>query len=160
QMQLNDPGFQKFVSSTGFDPRYDLSEMIAATSATGGGPNTGLLAGKGSFQVSQITGAAITQGGKVTTYRGINLISGPEPNSPVVAFLDANTALIGDTGSVQAAIDRKLSGTKYYGPLAQKAQAASLSNQVWFATVTPLSEFLSGRVDNPSLNNLAQNNLL
>src|ERR1700676_3734489 len=33
QMQFNDPGFQKFMTVTGFDPRSDLHEILAATSA-------------------------------------------------------------------------------------------------------------------------------
>src|SRR6266404_5576775 len=130
QMQL-DAGFLKFVTTTGFDPRRDLREILAA--------------------------AATANGGTVTQYRGFNLLSSAEQGSnSAVAFLDTTTAAMGDADTVKAAIDRRIAGSNFSGPLAQKANEVSAVNQAWFATVTPLSEFLSGKVDNPNLNGITQ----
>lgn len=156
QMQPNDTAFVKFITATGFDPRHDLHEIVAATSAN----NSGLVLGRGTFQVSQITAAASAQGGQVTAYNGVNMITGPGSGSGAVAFLDSSTVAFGDLGSVQGAIDRRNAGKPSLDPtLAQKAQDASTTNQAWFATTTPLSNFLNGKMANQNLNNLSQNNL-
>jgi hypothetical protein len=157
QMQPSDPGFLNFISTTGFDPRHDLREILASSS---GANHSGLILGRGTFQVPQILAAATAKGGTVTIYNTISIISGPGQNSGAVAFLDNSTAAIGDLTSVQGAIDRRGASAPAVDPvLAQKAQDASASNQAWFATTTPLSDFLNGKVVNPNLNNLSQNNL-
>ncbi len=157
QFQPNDPGFLKFISTTGFDPRHDLREILAATS---GAQQSGLIAGRGTFNVAQILGAAAAQGGTVTVYNTISIITGPNRGSGAVAFLDGSTALMGDLASVKAAIDRRTATAPGVdATLVQKAQDASSSNQIWFATTMPLSDFLNGKLANPNLNNLSQNNL-
>ena len=154
QMQPNDPGLLQFISATGFDPRHDLREVLAATSAN----NSGLVLGRGTFQVPQILAAAAAKGGTVTVYNTISIISGQ--GNGAVAFLDGNTVAIGDLASVKGAIDRRgASKTSADATLAQKAQDASAANQAWFATTTPLSDFLSGKLANPNLGNLSQNSL-
>src|SRR5579885_1426270 len=156
QVQPNDPGFLKFISTTGFDPRHDLREILAASNGASGG----IVVGKGTFNVAQITAAATAHGATVTQYRGVSVISGPENGKGAVAFLDGSTAAMGDLASVQAAIDRKGSANPGVDPaLAKKASDASLTNQAWFATTSPLSDFLNGKIANPNLNNLSQNNL-
>src|SRR5271170_1851117 len=48
QMQSNDTGFLQFISSTGFDPRKDLLEILAATPSTGSSTaHSGLILGRG-----------------------------------------------------------------------------------------------------------------
>src|SRR5580700_10517623 len=70
QMQSNDTGFLQFISSTGFDPRKDLLEIVAATPATASSTaHSGLILGRGVFQPAMIIGAATEQGGTVTNYR-------------------------------------------------------------------------------------------
>src|ERR1700728_885484 len=73
QMQSNDTGFLQFISSTGFDPRKDLLEILAATSATSSPSSatthSGLILGRGVFQPAMIIGAATEQGGVITSYR-------------------------------------------------------------------------------------------
>jgi len=158
QMQPNDPGFLKFISETGFDPRYNLTQVLAATSAAG---NSGLVLGRGNFQISQLEAAAKAHGGTVTSYKGVDIITSPNQNSTgAVAFLDGSTAAIGDLASVQGAIDRRGSSKPSADAgLIQKANDASNANQAWFATTTPLSDFLNGKTANANLNNLSQNNL-
>ena len=156
QFQPNDPGFLKFMSATGFDPRHDLREVLAATSSN----STALLLGRGTFQVPQITATATADGATVTPYHGVNIINPPNKGSVAIAFLDGSTAAIGDVASIQGAIDRRGASKPVVDPaLARKATDASGANQAWFATTTPLSDFLNGKLDNSNLTNLSQNNL-
>jgi hypothetical protein len=146
QMQSNDTGFLQFISSTGFDPRKDLQEILAATPSTSGTTHSALILGRGVFQPAMIIGAATEKGGTVTNYRGFSLI-GPPANQTgdnvSLAFLDGATAAMGDVASVKSAIDRKLAGSTFSGALAQTAIAVSGANSAWFATTTPLSDFMS-----------------
>src|SRR5271167_2471680 len=67
QMQFNDTGFLQFLSSTGFDPRKDLHEIVAATPSTSTSTvHTALIVGRGVFNPAMVTGAATSQGGTVT----------------------------------------------------------------------------------------------
>lgn len=162
QMQSNDAGFLQFITSTGFDPRKDLLEVLAATPANSSSTShSGLILGRGVFQPAMIIGAATQEGGTVTNYRGFSLI-GPPTNQTgdnfALAFLDGATAAMGDVTSVKSVIDRKLSASTFTGPLAQSAIAVSASNSAWFATTTPLSDFMSTKQSN--LNGIAQSPLL
>lgn len=149
QMQFNDGDFLKFISSTGFDPRKDLHEIVAATSSTGSSStHAGLILGRGVFNPSMIIGSATAEGGVITNYHGFNMIGPPPGQSgdPVaLTFLDGSTAAMGDVASVKAAIDRKIAGATYTGALAQSAVQVSASNSAWFATATPLADFMSTR---------------
>jgi hypothetical protein len=149
QMQFNDSDFVKFISSTGFDPRKDLHEIVAATSSTGSSStHAGLILGRGVFNPSMIIGSATAEGGVITNYHGFNMIGPPPGQSgdPVaLTFLDGSTAAMGDVASVKAAIDRKIAGATYTGALAQSAVQVSASNSAWFATATPLADFMSTR---------------
>jgi hypothetical protein len=158
QMQSSDAGFLQFMTATGFDPRKDLLEIVAATPSTAASTgHSGLLLGRGVFQPAMIIGAATEQGGTVTNYRGFSLIG--QTNEPVaLTFLDGSTVAIGDIASVKSAIDRKLSGSTFSGALATAAVAVSASNSAWFATTTPLSDFMSSKAGN--LGGVAQAPLL
>ncbi len=160
RIQSNDPGLQKFITATGFDPLTDLNQILAATNADGR-PARGatLILGRGSFNVAQLTSAATLMGATETQYRGVNILTAKRsPNS--VAFLDGTTAVMGNMALVQAVIDRNLSGATFSGPLAQQAQSVSATNQAWFATTVPISDFLNGNLTSPNLSNLTQSNLL
>jgi len=70
--QFNDPGFLKFIADTGFDPRHDLREIVAAT---GGTEQNSIVLGRGSFQPAKIAAAATaTAGASVTKYKGFDVI--------------------------------------------------------------------------------------
>jgi hypothetical protein len=143
QMQSNDAGFVQFISSTGFDPRKDLLEIVAATPSSGSSTaHAGLVLGRGVFQPAMIIGSATEKGGTVTNYRGFSLI-GQIGETLALTFLDGATAAMGDIASVKSAIDRKLSNSTYTGALAQTAVAVSATNSAWFATNTPLADFMS-----------------
>jgi hypothetical protein len=163
QMQFNDNGFLQFMASTGFDPRKDLHEIVAATpAASATGPHTALIVGRGVFAPAMIIGTATAQGGTVTNYRGFNLIGPPAGQSKeavALTFLDASTAAMGDLASVKAAIDRKLAGATFTGALATTAVQVSASNSAWFATNAPLGDFISTR-DSGNLAPVAQSGLV
>jgi hypothetical protein len=160
QMQPTDTGFQKFVAATGFNPTRDLQQVLAATGTTTPNHDNVLVLGRGTFQPSQITTAALAAGGTVTQYQGIAILTGPEHDSHgSLAFLDSTTVVLGDIAVVQAAIDRRIAGSGFTGPLAKAAQTVSATNQAWFATVTPLSDFLNGKLSG-NLGNVSQGNLL
>ena len=160
QIQLNDPGFQQFITATGFNPARDLQQILAATGDTTVNKNNVLVLGRGAFQAQQIVAAALAAGGSVTQYKGLNIITGPNTSSDAaIAFLDNTTTLIGSLAAVEAGIDRSLSNPSYTGPLAQAAQSASGANSAWFVTQTPLSDFLNGKVSG-NLGAVSQNNLL
>ncbi len=164
QMQPGDADFQKFIQQTGFDPTHNLHELLGATNSDGSSNTlTAILLARGSFAPAQILAAATAHGGTITTYKGFSIIAPPDSKSSgAIVCLDSTTAAVGDLASVQAAIDRYLAHSKFdtSSPLAQKALAVSASNQAWFATVTPLSQFLNGKLGGTSANNLTQNNLL
>jgi hypothetical protein len=149
QIQLG-ADFDKITAATGFDPRRDLQEIIAATAAADPtqAPRTqsGLVLGRGSFQPAKLSTAAVLAGATTSTYKGFEILanSAGGKNGGVV-FLDNSTVATGDIPSLKAAIDRRVAGVAFSGPLAQKASAASASNDAWFATATP-STFLAGKL--------------
>ena len=156
--QIDDPKLQALMAMTGFDPRHDLREILAATSSAS--TEAGLVLARGAFQPAKFVSAATTSGGSTTSHRGFTVIL-PEANGQgAIAFLDNTIAVIGNLAAVQSAIDRRFSGAVFSGPLAQKAQAVSNSNDAWFATLTPLSDFLAGKAANPTVNNAMQSDLL
>ena len=161
QFQPNSTGFLEFVGATGFDPRYNLQYVLAATSPNAASGQNVLILGAGTFVPSKITAAATATGATTSQYNGVTIITEPSRSSSgqstSLAFLDNSTVAIGGLPLVQAAIDRKAANTVFSGALAQQALSASGAYQAWFATVTPLSDFLNGKLGN--LGNLSQNNL-
>jgi hypothetical protein len=174
QMEPGDAGFQKFILTTGFDPTRDLQQVLGATNGTGAtatatnGTATTAASGalalaRGTFVPSQILAAATAQGGVITAYRGFSIISPPAGDTAsngAIVFLDATTAAAGDVAMVKGAIDRYIAHATYSTALGQKAQQVSTANQAWFVTLTPLSDFLGGKLGGTGLNGVGQNNLL
>lgn len=166
QMQFNDTGFQQLLAATGFDPRTDLNEILAATPATSSGTHSGLILGSGVFNPAMILSTATAKGAILSVYKGFTLIAPPPSNTPnqpsatvTLTFLDGATAAMGDPASVKGAIDRKVASATFTGPLADSATQVSASNSAWFATNTPLSDFMSAR-PNTNLGPIAQSGLM
>jgi hypothetical protein len=61
-------GLDNFVAATGFDPRQDLREIVAASA----GESHWLIAGRGSFTATRIAGLAEMAGATVTRYKGVD----------------------------------------------------------------------------------------
>jgi hypothetical protein len=158
-----DPTLNQIMSATGFDPRQDLHEIVAASASAPGKPPTGLVIGRGVFQPSRISAAAVLAGATSSNYHGVDILTATDrygtPTGAALptasaAFLDATIVVLGDTASVQAAIDRHIASAVFSGPLAQKAMQASAGNDIWFVTSQSPASFFAGQTPDQSLGNL------
>ncbi len=158
QVPAADPNLDRIIAATGFDPRRDLHEIVAAAA----GPGNALVIGRGSFQPGRISSAAILAGATSANYNGVDILTGKRAAAPAngkeaapgaVAFLDAFTVLLGPVDAVKAAIDRHHAGTTFSGPLAQSAMQVSAGNDAWFVSSSPAS-FMNGKLPDQNLGNL------
>jgi hypothetical protein len=136
--------FQTFVTATGFDPRHDISEILAASSSNVTTPS-GLVLAIGNFNVPQITAAiaakAPTQ--TVQTYDGATLFTSTNAKSTfALAFLGTNIAIVGDIASVKAAIDRSPNANSINPALAVQVQTLSTTEDAWVVTNSPLTSLI------------------
>lgn len=132
-MPAADQGLQNLIATTGFDPRQDLTEILAA--GAGQGSKSGLVLARGNFNVPQITAAAKNQ--QVQTYDGATLLTSTNPkDNGAVAFLNGSIAIAGDTASVKAALDRQTNPAPIDPAIATEAQTLSAANDAWSLTTT------------------------
>ena len=161
QMQDDDRDFQDFFALTGFDPRTDLREILAATDSTDKS-SRGIVAARGTFDETKLSAAASVKGGLITTYQGIKLLTPPAGTGHgdgAVAFLGNGFVLAGPSASVKAAIDRQSAGLKISPDLAARIQSASSSYDAW--VVTTASPANLGRIPAPAaLDGAMQGNLV
>jgi hypothetical protein len=163
-LSVNDTQLQEFTAETGFDPRYDVNEIVIASNWKPNTPdNRWIVAGHGAFNVSKITSVALAHGGTLVPYQGVNLVTHAAASKSQVdtgiAFLDNSTALVGDLISVKAAIDRKKGNTGADVTILTKAQSASSGKDFWFVTLVPLSNF-AGSIPSGNAGGALQGNLL
>lgn len=144
-------GLDQIMALTGFDPRRDLHELVAASV----GGQSGLVIGRGVFQPARIAAAAVLGGAVSSNYSGIQILSAKGNQASSVAFLDSTTVLAGNTDAVKAAIDRSIAGTRFSGPLAQQAMMVSASNDAWFASAASPGSLLAGKVPDQNLGGLS-----
>ncbi len=151
----------KFVAATGFDPRRDLSEILFAGDAlpTGKGSSTGVLVARGTFNPARIAGIVQAHGGVVTSFQGVDLMTGGNSNTWGIALLDTTTAAMGDLDSVKAVITRHNSGAPPAADIAAKVDTLGANNDFWFLTLAPLSSF-APVIPDPQLGNALQNGQL
>ncbi len=161
RMQADDPGFQKFIADTGFDPRRDLSEIVLGTSGAADKQQI-LVVGKGVFNPGAITTTARDAGAELTTYKGFDLLTHQQGNMPgAIVFLDASTAIMGHLDAVKAAIDRYQShGTGLSQELLAKIQTVSAANDAWFLTTGPMAGLFPGKFSDPNLSGAMNGNLM
>lgn len=131
-----------FTAATGFDPKKDITEILAATTqpAAGATKATGLILALGNFDVPKFTAAIAANSPKwvVQTYKGATLIAGDQSDSSAaVAFPSGSIAIAGDSASVKAALDRSGSANAIDPALLARAQSLSSTNDAW--TVTSVS---------------------
>lgn len=166
-MQSEDADFQKFVQETGFDPKRDVSEIVAATAGTSDKP-TMLILGRGTFNPATLATAAQSAGAVVTTYHGVQVLTHTHDSSVTgaVAFVNVNTAMMGTLSAVQDAIDRQIASngkgsTPGLAPtVIDKVVALSSTNDAWFLSTVPVTDFLAGKFADPNLSGAMQGNLL
>ncbi|HTB19116.1 MAG TPA: hypothetical protein VK708_13430 [Bryobacteraceae bacterium] len=162
-LSVNDTKLQQFTAETGFDPTKDVSEIVIASNWKPNSPaNHWLVLADGAFNVAKITAAAQANGAVPSVYQGVNLLthsaSSGTQAATAFAFFGTATALVGDIGSVQAAIDRKQSNAPTDSTVFNKAQQVSSNNDFWFVTLVPLSNF-AGAIPDSNLSGAMQGNL-
>jgi hypothetical protein len=155
QMPTGD-SLSTFITTTGFDPRQDLDELLMASNAQS---KSGLVLARGTFSAAKIAAALANDSNHASqTYNGVQLISAAGPgNSGAVAFLSSNIAIAGDLVSVKAAIDRSGASNAMDPSLAAKV-ASFAAADAWSVTMSPIS-LGNGEKDNPiagALKNLQQ----
>src|SRR3984957_17206073 len=146
-MQIEDAAFKKFIAQTGFDPRRDVTEILMASNWEQSTPESRwLVAARGSFNLPQITAAAKANGGAITNFQGVGILTYAEEPKPQetkpqetkpeagsgIAFFDSSSAVMGDLASVKAAIQRKQSAAAPTGDLLGKVRDLSVKNDFWF----------------------------
>ena len=163
-MQIEDAAFKKFIAQTGFDPRRDVTEIVMASNWEQSSPeNRWLVAARGSFNLPKITATAKENGGTITDFQGVSILTYSTENKTEVesgiAFFDPSNAVMGDLTSVKAAIQRKQSTGAPEGALIGKVVDLSAKNDFWFVTTVPISEF-AGAMPNPNLSGAMKGDLL
>jgi hypothetical protein len=138
---------QKFIATTGFDPRHDVTEILAATSGSLAN-RAGLVLALGNFNVDQLTSAITNNesGASAQDYNGARLILGKtkDQHQEAVAFMGDTIAILGDTDSVKAAIDRSPHANSINPALAAQVQNLSLNQDAWAVTTNSISALLPG----------------
>jgi len=163
-LSVNNTQLNAFVSETGFDPRQDVSEVVIAgiTSSAAGTSNRFLILADGMFNVAKITATAQSNGAAASAYQSVNLLtfaaSGKSQQQTAIAFLSPSIALAGDLASVEGAIDRKQSNASTDGTVFANIQQVSASNDFWFVTLVPLSNF-ANVIPEQNLSGAMQGNL-
>ena len=147
QMEFGDSIFQKFVTETGFDPRYDLSEVLIASNEATGSLSKFFMAAHGSFSQAMATveGTLAAAGATITHLPGVDVIVLPAAHGPMASpcvafFTDGNTALMGDCDKVNTAAHSRGSGSGVSSTLAAKAQQWRKQGDLWFTSVVPLTQ--------------------
>jgi hypothetical protein len=139
QIAPNNQELQKMAVLTGFDPRQDLIEVLAASNGVPAG-HTGLALASGTFNTSAIIAAATIAGATTTTYHGATIVSDPNPKVTTpsgIAFLSSTIAVAGDLADVKAAIDRQSAPSTIDSGLASQAKSLSASEDAWVVSIVP-----------------------
>jgi hypothetical protein len=146
QIPMGEKYLQNFITETGIDPRADIAEIIGAWNGAPSAKGHWLIAARGTFRSSIETMEvnALKNGAVITRLPGVDLLDiTRESNLCIGLFTDGFTDLIGDCTSVNAAIQFGSSSSGAYSPVARKARELHAKQDLWFASVVPLSEISS-----------------
>jgi hypothetical protein len=152
-MQPDDASFKKFMADTGFDPRRDVSEIVMVSNFEHNTPESRwLIVARGVFNPARIAGSVQANGGVITNFQGVDILSGlakgtTDTAETAIAFFDGSTAALGDLASVKGAIQRRQSKAAASSSLLGKVRDVSLKNDFWFVTLVPISEFADAMPD-------------
>jgi len=141
QMSANDQALQQLITQTGFDPRKDVTEVLAASNGNTAAPAS-LALSKGTFDVAKIS--AVAKPAQVSTYNGATLITLGTDGTSAVAFLGGTIAIAGNLASVKAAVDRSSAVNSISPALAAQVQALSASQDAWSISLASLSALMPG----------------
>ncbi|MGE5646871.1 MAG: hypothetical protein ACM336_13880 [Acidobacteriota bacterium] len=148
-----DQGFDEFVKASGFDPRYNLDEIVIASPAAAGSDRK-LIAARGTFAPARIIELARNAGAEIANFQGVEVISNaravsssPHGVPAAVAFLSESIAVAGDEESVRGAIARRQNGAGPGQDLAARVDAVSAASHAWFVSNVPVAELAQGLPD-------------
>jgi hypothetical protein len=151
QIQAGNSYLQGFMTTTGIDPRSDVTEVLIASNGAPGAKVRWLIGAHGTFSgsIETIEVNALKNGGTITRLPGVDLVTfnseaGGNPQAANVCiglFTDGMTDVIGDCTSVQAAIQFGLVSAGPASPVGLKAQQLRTEEDLWFASVIPVSQF-------------------
>jgi hypothetical protein len=150
QIPMGEKYLQGFETETGINPLSDVTEVLAAWN---GAPNANghwVIGAHGAFtqSIPAIEVNVLKNGGSITRLAGVDLITmgqagmnSKEANVCIGLFTDGLTDLIGDCTSVTAAIQFGVATSGPGTSLVLTAQQLRAHQDLWFASVVPLSEF-------------------
>jgi hypothetical protein len=149
EFKEEDAGFQKFLDSTGFDPRRDLREVFMVSDMGANRMENGLILARGIFNVSKIQ-AALRQEGKTSSlYKGVEIwIDGKadSTNQHAMALLNSSTAAFGNPDLVKGAVDRmSASSSGLSADFRGRITEWSGKADAWFVSPTALNELGIGK---------------
>lgn len=159
QLKSEEANMNKFIDATGFDPRRDLTELIVASSDASGKGKSVVLA-RGRFDTNRINSFASTGGAKLTTYNGVQVMSGGAEGgkSGWLAVLDNVTAVAGDQDAVRSAIDR-YKGAPGVLDAATVARINDLSSRYDAWMISNGVARIADDIQNPQVGGMMNNNL-
>jgi hypothetical protein len=152
QIPMGEKYLQGFMNETGIDPLSDVTEVVAAWNGAPSANGHWLIGAHGKFSASieTIEVNALKNGATITRLPGVDMLalgqSGINPqaaNVCIALFTDGFTDVIGDCTSVPAAIEFGMSSAGPASSIALKAQQLRAQQDLWFASVVPVSEFSS-----------------
>jgi hypothetical protein len=139
KMQTGQPGAQKLIDQTGFDPRRDLHEIVIATTGPQQNPRKPAVTviARGVFDRSHIKTALLSKGGQVETINDVDILTGSGNHVIALAILDPTLAIAGQLSVVRSIVLNRNSPNSLGGQLAKNIALASRDNEAWFASVYP-----------------------
>jgi len=133
--RLPNPGFEVLTETAGFDPRWDLREILVSSNGLSDS-NASIVLARGKFPVPKFIAEFQAGGGIVETYKGVPIIG----KQGAWAFPDSTLAINGDAANLRAAIDRMSAPTAINSALAEQVNQLSTAEDAWFVSMAPLSE--------------------
>lgn len=146
QMRSDEPGMQKLIDETGFDPRRDLQELLIATTGPQrqGRHSSVTIIARGVFDPAHIKAAVLSKGGHFETVNNVAILNGDGDGSSAVAILDETLAIAGSRSTVRSIVLNRNAPSAIDAQLSQNIASASRANEAWFASIMPGSQ-LPGR---------------
>ena len=138
-----DGNMQDFVNQTGFDPRRDLQNFLfAALPSTDNQHGRFVLLARGLFDQSRISALAKSKGVRSEQIQGVDvLIPQNSASSVAFGFPETGIAVFGDRASVEQVLRNRANPTVLNTSLQDQISKASGSNDAWFASILPGSNF-------------------
>ncbi len=136
-------GLEQFTAETGFDPRRDLQSLLVAGGSPPGSRNrNGIVLARGIFDESKIRSAAVARGALVQNFSGVDLyVTGEGLHQNAFAFLGDDVFATGPTEQLRQAVANRSVPAKLNAQLQKLISQAGMNNDVWFATIAPVSQF-------------------